>query len=177
MDPVSLLLTAGPSILRGIGSLFGGKAGEVAEKVAGVADAIQGKTPTAQRQAMQEVVDSLPPEAMVELKKIANEAQRIEADREARQLEHAETMHHDTQETARVEAASTDQYVRRSRPKMARWSFYAGVAYAMVMSIAHLFEYGAGPVMSILSLILSPGLTYMGARTVDAFSKHKGPKL
>lgn len=177
MDPVSLLLTAGPSILRGIGSLFGGKAGEVAEKVAGVADAIQGKTPAAQRQAMQDVVDSLPPEAMVELKKIANEAARIQNEAKARAFEHTETMHHDTQETARVEAASDDSYVRRSRPMMARHSFYAGVAYALITSVATWLDWGTGPNMNILGLLLAPGLTYMGARTIDAFSKHKGPKL
>jgi hypothetical protein len=163
--------------VRGIGSLFGGEAKEVADKVANVADAIQGKTPEAQRQAMQDVVDSLPPDAMVELKRIANEAQRIEAEREARQLEHAETMHHDTQETARVEAQSSDEYVRRTRPHMARMSLYAGGTYALVMSILDLFGKGTGANMELLGVILSPALVYIGARTFDAFSKHKGPKL
>jgi hypothetical protein len=177
MDPVSLLLTAGPSILRGIGSLFGGKAGEVADQVANVADAIQGKTPAAQRQAMQEVVDSLPPEAMVELKKIANEASRIQNEAKARAFEHTETIHHDTQETARIEAVSTDEYVRRTRPGLARKSFWAGSIYGVGMELASLIGFGDGANIVLLGGFYAPMLEYIGARSIDAFSKHKGPKL
>lgn len=38
-------------------------------------------------------------------------------------------------EVAKVEAASNDQYVRRTRPMIARWSFYAGAAYSLVAEL------------------------------------------
>jgi len=176
MDIISLL-TAGPSILRAVGSFFGGETEKVANTVANVADAVQGKSPSVQKQAMEDAVKAMPPEAQAELAKIANEALRIKAEMKARELEHEELMHHDTQETARVEAASDDQFVRRTRPKIARDSFAAGIIYAVVMEILKALGYGSGPDVYILSAILSPGLAYMGVRTIDAFSKHKGPKL
>ncbi len=40
-------------------------------------------------------------------------------------------------EVAKIEAASDDQYVRRTRPMIGRWSFYSGAAYSI---IAELFQ-------------------------------------
>ncbi len=176
MDPFTLL-TVGPSILRGIGSLFGGKTQEVADTVANVADAVTGQSPEVQRQRMQEALDAMPPEARVELAKIANEAESIKADMESRRLQHEEHRLEQVQETARTEAKSEDEYVRRTRPWMARWSFTASFVYVAAGEVARALGADTGADPYILGVLLSPAVTYITGRTVDAFSPHKGPRM
>ena len=173
MDIISLL-TAGPSIIRGIGSLFGGDTKDVADKVANVADAITGKSPASQKEEMQRLVDSLPPEAMVDLKRIANEAQRIKNEARARDLEHEER--HTSEMTTRIiaETGSDDSFVRRTRPLMARWSAAIGSLYALGFEGLEAFDKGSGADLQILAALLTPAVAYITGRSVDKMGILKG---
>ena len=81
------------------------------------------------------------------------------------------------QETARIDAQSTDKYVRRTRPSIARKSFYMGSAYAIISGvifpIINAVTSAGLPALDpyILGAIYSPCLTLMGVRSVEAFSR------
>lgn len=104
MDPITLsalagtLLKVGPGLIRGIGSLFGDKTARVADTVAGITEAVggQGGAPASQQNKVAQALTALPPEQLLELKamqqELENQAARIEAEREARQLQHEETL-------------------------------------------------------------------------------------
>jgi hypothetical protein len=85
----------------------------------------------------------------------------------------------ETNATARVEAQSTDEYVRRTRPVLARRAFAAGVAYVAVTGAAFPVcnaLYGTqlpGASEWLLTALFAPLLTYIGARTADKFSQHQ----
>lgn len=79
------------------------------------------------------------------------------------------------QATIQVELQQSDLYTKRTRPLIARRSFYAGLAYVLLTSLP---EKGLtlpllGTMMpwqfqwEILLLLYSPALTYMGVRTFD----------
>jgi hypothetical protein len=84
----------------------------------------------------------------------------------------------ETNATARVEAQSVDEYVRRTRPMLARRAFAAGVAYTLitggVFPVCNAL-YGTalpGPSEWLLAALFAPLLTYIGARTADKFAQH-----
>jgi hypothetical protein len=85
----------------------------------------------------------------------------------------------ETNATARVEAQSVDEYVRRTRPMLARRAFAAGVAYVAVTGAAFPLAnalYGTqlpGASEWLLTALFAPLLTYIGARTADKFSQHQ----
>ena len=75
------------------------------------------------------------------------------------------------QETIQAELHQTDLYTKRTRPKIATKSFYAGLLYVLLTSIPEAglnlywvllmpwqFEW------AVLMLLYSPALTYMGVR-------------
>jgi hypothetical protein len=76
--------------------------------------------------------------------------------------------------TIQAELHQNDQYTKRTRPSIARKSFYAGLAYALLTSLPELgvdlkyivimpwqFQW------SVLMLLYSPALTYMGVRGAE----------
>ncbi|MEE8481764.1 MAG: 3TM-type holin [Acidiferrobacterales bacterium] len=84
------------------------------------------------------------------------------------------------QKTIQAELHQNDQYTKRTRPNIARKSFYAGLVYALLTSIPEAgldlhwvlimpwqFE------STVLMLLYSPALTYMGVR---GFEKWKNGK-
>jgi hypothetical protein len=85
----------------------------------------------------------------------------------------------ETNATARVEAQSTDEYVRRTRPMLARRAFAAGVLYVAVTGAAFPVcnaLYGTAlpsPSEWLLAALFAPLLTYIGARTADKFSQYQ----
>lgn len=172
---VSLLLSAGPSILRAVGARLGGKAAKAAESVASVVEAVQGRQDAPQK--LSEALEKLPPQERAELVKLEVELARIEAEREKARLDAGTARWAQTQETARVEVRSEDRYVRRARPRIALWSAAAGILYALTGPVSQMFGKPVQVDGAILGVLLSPVWTYMGARTVDAFSPHKGPRM
>jgi hypothetical protein len=90
---------------------------------------------------------------------------------------------------AQADAASGDPYTQRTRPMIARQSWYAGCGYIAVSVVSKLaspylpteiLEQGVlvlrpGPVVEldwgILMAIYSPALTYMGVRSFDKWKR------
>ena len=121
------------------------------------------------------------PEAMVKIKQMESEERQQlrqlkfeEAKLESQERKHR---HETTQKTIQTGDTAEDEYVRQTRPKMARMSFYFGTAYLFLFEIARAFDYGSGADAIMLGTAYGPAFTYMGMRTVDAFSKYKGPKM
>ena len=103
-----------------------------------------------------------------ELAKIANETR-------LRELELADTQsaHKEQQDTIKNGDNASDEYVRHTRPMMARQSWYGGLLYIFGFEIAKVFAYGTGAQFEIAMTILAPSLAYMGFRTLDKFTKWK----
>lgn len=162
------LLAAGPSLIRGAGKLLGGRtdavADTVAEMVEGAQAAIDPQTALAQE------VRQLPLDQQVELQALAVEVQRIEAEREHARLSWDQANYAETQQSYRAELASVDAEVRRTRPQIARRSFFAGTAYVLLMELARLLP-GAGADVGadlmLAGVIYSPCFEYLGMRTLD----------
>jgi len=104
-----------------------------------------------------------------------------------------ERIQHDAYEFAKIEAVSNDEYVRRTRPMIARWSFYSGAAYSIFAEFIQVFvlvsdsigiddliskemsndiitkfisaNNGAEPL--IAAALFSPCMAYIGVRTFD----------
>lgn len=84
------------------------------------------------------------------------------------------------QETIQAELHQNDLYTKRTRPKIATKSFYAGLAYALLTALPAdgiTFPFDVFTLMPwtfnwpVLMLLYSPALTYMGVR---GFEKWKG---
>lgn len=174
---VTALLAYGPTLIRTIGGLFGGKTSEAANTVAGLVDEVKGLPAAVAEEKLAEKMAKLPPETLLEFERVRVRLAEIEKDREANRLAAETARHNATQETARVEAQSSDEYVRRTRPGLARKSAFVTFTYALITGV--LFPalnaiYGVelpGPDAWIISAMFSPCLGYMGTRSIDAFSK------
>jgi hypothetical protein len=96
-----------------------------------------------------------------ELRRLAIESER-DADRQH-------------QETIRAELAQSDEYTKRTRPMLARRSWWAVLAYvgAGVISAAATTIPDVPTDWTILTVLASPVLAYMGVRALD---KWKLPK-
>lgn len=79
--------------------------------------------------------------------------------------------HREQQETIRTGDNSTDEYVRRTRPIMARQSWRATVGYAFLFEGAKILGYGDGANWDIAMILLAPSAAYMGFRTWDKIKK------
>lgn len=112
------------------------------------------------------------PEAMIKLKELAyreNDSirQHVQAMEEAR-LRDEQEAHRQQQETIRSGDNASDEYVRRTRPMMARQSWYAGAAYIVGMELLKAFQVtSTGAVVELALLILAPAMAYLGFRTFD----------
>ena len=196
IDPITLL-TVGPSVIRAIGGLFGGKTKDVADTVAGIADKVRGLPADRQQQEFANQLNNLPPDALVELKKIALESDKIKAEQEQAKLAAQTEQHAQSMETIRTEAIHGTDYVKETRPTIARRSFIAGTVYVLLAEgvklatdLVHFFNQpditnqvqalseastttalllqGADP--AIAGILYGPCVWYMTMRTADAFS-------
>lgn len=113
----------------------------------------------------------------VELRRLQHEDNKLEAELEMKRLDADVAFHTSTQATARVEAQSADEYVRRTRPSLARKSFYAGLGYIVVSGfifpVVNAIKGISLPGLDayILGAVYAPCLTFVGVRSVEAFSK------
>ena len=125
------------------------------------------------------------PESLVRLKELAyqNEAnirahiesmERLELEREQAQLADQQASHSTTQATIQQGDQALDEYVRRTRPQMARQSWYATIGYVIgfeVLKAAGVFSFGAS--MELALLLLGPAGVYLGLRSVDKHTDGK----
>jgi hypothetical protein len=86
------------------------------------------------------------------------------------------------QSTIQAELHQSDLYTKRTRPKIARQSWYVAGSYALLAAVlpALPLEWGLGQVNFMWEVFLAlaaPAMTYMGVRTVDlGISRLKGVK-
>lgn len=171
---VSLLINAGPTLIRSVGSLFGEKGSKAAETAADIVESVAGLEDRATAEAIAaKQLDRLPSETLLELENLKVKLAAIEAEREKTRLTHERGMHEQTQHTIRQGEVGGDDYVKQTRPKIARLSTYAAISYVFAFEMLAFFYQTREMNWAVLSAIYSPALTYMGMRTVDAFSKHK----
>lgn len=176
MDPLTLI-TVGSGLLRLTGQIFGGKTAATTEKIAGVVDQVRGLPANVAEAQVAAALAGLDPEEAAEIKRAGVRAMEIKAQVEMARLSADTARHGETQATARIEAASEDAYVRRTRPGMARKSFWLSVAYAfatgLVFPLLTAMQGWELPATDgwILSALLAPALSYMGVRSIDAFSR------
>jgi hypothetical protein len=162
-----LAKNAGPGAAL-VGSLLTGNLpGAVSAGIALVGSATGTTDPA---QAMQYLQAN--PDAMIKLKELAYRdadsiRQHIRLQEEAR-LKDEQEAHRQQQETIRSGDNATDEYVRRTRPTMARQSWYAGAGYIVAMEILKAFDVTkTGAVVELAMIILAPSMAYIGFRSLD----------
>lgn len=158
-----------------IGSLLGGPAGGA---VGGLVASWLGVEADADAVMRKLQAD---PESLAKLQQMEIEERmqlrQLQFEQAKLQLTDKQHQHEQQQETIRSGDNAEDEYVRRTRPKIARHSFVAGAAYVLLFELIAAFTSADGADMALAGAIFSPALAYMGFRTLDAFSKHKGPKM
>ncbi|MET5288101.1 hypothetical protein WH835_11175 [Raoultella planticola] len=191
MDPVTLstiasvLLKAGPSLVRTVGGWFGGDSAtaKAADSVASIVETVNGAiNPADQQRVLEQKLAQLPPEQLVQLETLKVQLQQFQLERDKALLADQQAAHHEQQETIRNGDNATDEYVRQTRPLMARLSLYSSIAYVMVMSLGqqagavagafgHAFSMPA-PDWDISLMLATPALGYLGFRTLDGFARY-----
>lgn len=177
----SLAVEVGPAAIRGISHLFGGS--DTAEKVASAvekADSVLGLSKEAKQVAVTRELQNLPPETQVELEKLKVELEKEITRRQELTLADKQAEQHETQETIRAGDTATDEYVRHTRPMMARRSFWMMVCYVIGMEGLKAFGYGSGADWQLAMTLGAPCGAYLGLRTIDGFapySKASGDKV
>ena len=183
---VQMLLTAGPTILRMLGNASGENVERPANVIANVIEETRGLSPAMVTARMGEALAALPPDQLIQLRSLEVKFAEIARDREVNQLQAETAQLTAAQETARVEAQSSDEYVRRTRPKLARHGAAAALAYGLVTgalfpllgALARVPGLGLdglgelpGPDPWVIGALFTPTAAYIGARTADAFSR------
>ncbi|EOX3330220.1 hypothetical protein ACPFT1_000522 [Vibrio cholerae] len=169
----ALALQAGPSVIRGISSLFGGN--ETAENLAKAVEAVDGAVSMSKEQkqiALTRELQAMPPEALVDLERVKVEMEKEITRRQELALQDKQAEHHETQETIRAGDKAEDPYIRKTRPLMARQSLWATVLYCFVFEFLKAKGMGTGADPYIAGLLSAPAWTYLGLRTLDGFAPY-----
>ena len=189
MDPVTLstiasaLLKAGPSLVRTVGGWFGSDTARAADSVASIVETVNGAiNPADQQRVLEQKLAQLPPEQLVQLETLKVQLQQLQLERDKAQMADQQAAHHEQQETIRNGDNATDEYVRQTRPLMARLSLYSSIAYVMIMSLGQQAGAVAGafghafsmpePDWDIALMLATPALGYLGFRTLDGFARY-----
>lgn len=155
-----------------VGSLLTGNVpGAVAAGVALVSSATGHGDPAKALQALQ-----TDPVAMMRLRELAvqdeaNIREHIRAMEELR-LKDLQAEHEQQQQTIRGGDSSADEYVRHTRPLMARQSWYAVAAYVVAFEALKAFDvFTFGASVELAMLLMSPAAAYLGFRSVDKWGE------
>ncbi|MBE4071069.1 hypothetical protein HJ122_23205 [Vibrio parahaemolyticus] len=181
LGAAKLAMEVGPAAIRGISSMFGGSvtADKVAEMVEQV-DSVIGMSKDNKAMSLAQKLQTLPPESLVELERIKVEMEKEVTRRQQLSLEDKQQEHEQTQLTIRNGDNAKDEYVRHTRPKMARQSFIMMVLYIVAMEIMKANDFGTGADVYLALTIATPAFAYLGLRTIDGFapySKSSGDKV
>ncbi|EOG1474706.1 hypothetical protein ACK3GY_002103 [Vibrio parahaemolyticus] len=181
LGAAKLAMEVGPAAIRGISSMFGGSvtADKVAEMVEQV-DSVIGMSKDNKAMSLAQKLQTLPPESLVELERIKVEMEKEVTRRQQLSLEDKQQEHEQTQLTIRNGDNAKDEYVRHTRPKMARQSFFMMVLYIVAMEIMKANNFGTGADVYLALTIAAPAFAYIGLRTIDGFapySKSSGDKV
>lgn len=91
---------------------------------------------------------------------------------EEMRLKDEQAAHEQQQLTIRTGDTAEDEYVRHTRPMMARQSWYATMAYIIGfegLKAADVFKVGAS--WDLAMIIIAPAAAYLGFRSLDKFRK------
>ncbi|MBC8670825.1 hypothetical protein [Aeromonas hydrophila] len=168
----ALAVQQGPAMIRGIASLFGGS--DTANKVADMVEQVSGIGFTAEQQQanIEQQLMRLPPEAIADLQKLKVELEKEQTRRLELQLADQQSEQATTQQTIREGDTNHDEYVRHTRPLMARQSWQMSAIYVVLFTVLKAFGYGEGPDFDMVLLLLTPAWAYLGLRTLDGFAPH-----
>jgi len=189
LDPVTLstiasaLLKAGPSLVRTVGGWFGSDTARAADSVASIVETVNGAiNPADQQRVLEQKLAQLPPEQLVQLETLKVQLQQLQLERDKAQMADQQAAHHEQQETIRNGDNATDEYVRQTRPLMARLSLYSSIAYVMIMSLGQQAGAVAGafghafsmpePDWDIAMMLATPALGYLGFRPLAGFARY-----
>jgi hypothetical protein len=87
-------------------------------------------------------------------------------------LKDEQEAHKQTQDTIRSGDNASDEYVRHTRPMMARQSWYATMAYIIGFEGAKALGYfSIGSSWDLAAILISPAAAYIGFRSLDHFTK------
>ncbi|MDH4230283.1 MAG: hypothetical protein OEW11_11170 [Nitrospirota bacterium] len=175
------MLTLGPAVLRGVGAMVGGKAAIAAtDGVAGLLEQAAGLPHGPALTLVSEALGKVSPAELEVLAQVVTRAQEMQAQVRQDEIAAGVARDHDDQETRRSETDSTDRLIRRTRPLLARWSFFAAVVYVialeMVLPVVVWLRTGVVPPglpeaqWEITGLLYAPCLAYIGGRSLEAFS-------
>lgn len=89
-------------------------------------------------------------------------------------LENDQKEHAEAQDTIRTGDTAEDEYVRRTRPRMARQSWGATVAYCLGCWLVHAFDGGDLFNVYLAGFLSAPAWGYLGFRTGDKFAQALG---
>lgn len=168
----ALAVQQGPALIRGISAMFGGS--DTANKVADMVEQVSGIGFTAEQQQanIEQQLMRLPPEAIADLQKLKVELEKEQTRRLELQLADQQSEQATTQQTIREGDTNHDEYVRHTRPLMARQSWQASAIYVVLFTVLKAFGYGEGPDFDMVLLLLTPAWAYLGLRTLDGFAPH-----
>lgn len=169
----ALAVQQGPALIRGVAGLFGGS--DTANKVADMVEQVSGIGLTAAQQqaSIEEQLGRITdPTALVELQKLKVELEKEQTRRQEMQLADSQAEQTTTQQTIREGDGAKDEYVRHTRPLMARQSWQMSAIYVVLFSVLKAFGYGDGPDFDMVLLLLTPAWAYLGLRTLDGFAPH-----
>lgn len=150
-----------------VGSLLTGNVpGAVAAGVSMVGSATGTDDPAKALESLQR-----DPQTVVKLRELANKEEESirEHLREMKQLEleDQQAAHHEQQETIRGGDNASDEYVRHTRPRIARQSWFATIAYCIGFEGAQALGGATGADPTIAGILIAPAGAYMGFRTAD----------
>lgn len=116
------------------------------------------------------------PDTVLKLKELALKEQdniRAHIEKMAElELKDKQAEHHEQQETIRAGDKVEDEYVRHTRPRMARQSWYVTACYVVLFEGLKLFGvFSSGADMNLAMLLVSPAAAYIGFRTWDKRAK------
>ena len=169
----ALAVQQGPALIRGVSAMFGGS--DTANKVADMVEQVSGIGFTAEQQQAaieQQLGRITDPAAFIELQKLKVELEREQTRRLDLQLADQQSEQATTQQTIREGDTNHDEYVRHTRPLMARQSWQVSAIYVVLFTVLKAFGYGEGPDFDMVLLLLTPAWAYLGLRTLDGFAPH-----
>jgi hypothetical protein len=156
-----------------VGSLL---TGNVPRAVAAGVALVSGATGTADPAQALEALQTNP-ETVLKLRELAvqdadNIRKHIQAMEEIR-LKDEQEAHRQQQETIRSGDNVEDEYVRQTRPLIARQSWYATAAYLIGFEVLQQFGHGDGASIELAMLMIAPAGAYLGFRTMDKLRAKK----
>ncbi len=155
-----------------VGSLLTGNVpGAVAAGVALVGSATGTNDPAKALAALQGDPATVPKLRELAVQEEASIREHIRTMEEMR-LKDEQAAHEQQQLTIRGGDNAEDEYVRHTRPMMARQSWYATMAYILVfegLNSAKVFAGGAN--WDLAMILLAPAAAYLGFRSLDKFRK------